>query len=161
MPTDDGPRWVNELSKTKVDRHHQHLPPVPCWYDAGVRIRAKATPVCEWSAKAERTREGMNISPLSLASLPVRKRGKREETWVPSPENAVPRMPWLVGNRVTCHRSRRINKLARSDEFGSILEPSVSRKKWFVRITRVPISLEKASIEKFPASHSDVSGSKM
>lgn len=132
------------------------LPPVPCWYGVGtgVQIRAKATPVCEWSTKAERAREGMNISPLFLASLPVRRRrtvsGKREETRVPSPEN-VPRMPWLVGNRVTCHRSRRINKLARSDEFGSILETSVSRKKWFVRIMRILFLLKKQGwpAEKF------------
>lgn len=62
--------------------------------------------------------EGDTASWFSLYS-PWQSEREGEDIRAPSPES-VPCMPWLVGNRVTCHRSRRINKLARSDEFGSI-----------------------------------------
>lgn len=112
-------------STTIIKHRHHHLCPVgttlapanSCESDSGLWMIRQG-----W--KCARGKGWTSLS-LFLSALPCsssrQKEGgrERERTRVPSPEN-VPRMPWLVGNRVTCHRSRRINKLARSDEFGSI-----------------------------------------
>lgn len=100
--------------KRKVDHH------LCSWYNVAQTyesVRKRFWPVNDPSRPNE-WREGDTASWFPLPS-PWESEREGEDIRAPSPES-VPCMPWLVGNRVTCHRSRRINKLARSDEFGSI-----------------------------------------
>jgi len=130
----NGPRWVNELSKTKVDHYHHYLALLiqSCWHIARP---------CESDFGLWMIRQGWTNEHLSALLHPSTERGRegeREREYTGAKSRKCSCMPWLVGNRVTCHRSRRINKLARSDEFGSIIETlDTSWKKWFARITRI------------------------
>lgn len=102
--------WKGKSTTTCVHGITLHRRTNPCESDSGL-----------WMIRQGRTwgEEGTRPLGFSPPYSPWERKREGENIRAPSPES-VPCMPWLVGNRVTCHRSHRINKLARSDEFGSI-----------------------------------------